>query len=174
MVLEDLLAVGLFYLLLGGLVAVLGQSENLVVILGLYVSVSTDRIDSLMLSPSPNWVAKDGGFFRVLSATYLPVLGLQLKHHGVLSLALLAIVHILDLLSALLGLDSVILGKGALVAGSAGVSQEMRSNRLDAALDSTRELANGLEVLIGTPTLGQGGKGKSDNLRSGSHCELLR
>lgn len=43
-VLEDLLAVGLLDLLLGGLVAVLGQAENLVVVLSLCVSVSTGRI----------------------------------------------------------------------------------------------------------------------------------
>lgn len=43
-VLEDLLAVGLLDLLLGGLVAVLGEAKNLVVVLSLCVSVSTGRI----------------------------------------------------------------------------------------------------------------------------------
>lgn len=53
--------------------------------------------------------------------SYLPVLGLTLKHHGVLRLADLPCILLLDVLSTLLGLDAVILGKGALVAGAAGV-----------------------------------------------------
>lgn len=103
------------------------------------------------------------------SPTYLPVLGLQLQQHRVLSLALLAIVEVLDLLGALLGLDPVVLGKGSLVTGSAGVGQEVRANRLDAALDSTRELADGLEVLFGAPALGESRQREGDNLRDGSH-----
>lgn len=70
--------------------------------------------------------------------TNLPVLGLALKHHGVLGLALVALIAILDLLGALLGLNAVILGKGALVAGSSGVGEEVRADRLDAALGGLR------------------------------------
>lgn len=86
-------------------------------------------------------------------ASYLPVLGLSLEHHGVLGLAHLALIGVLDLLGALLGLDAVILGKGALVTGTAGVGEEVRADGLDASLRGARELANGLEVLVCAPAL---------------------
>ena len=55
------------------------------------------------------------------SGSYLPVLGLALQHHGVLGLANLAIIVLLDAGGLLLGLDAIILGESALVAGTAGV-----------------------------------------------------
>lgn len=78
--------------------------------------------------------------------------------HGVLGLALFALIDILNLLGALLSLDAVILGESALVAGSSSVGEEVRSDGLDASLDSLRELANGLEVLLGAPSAGEGGQ----------------
>lgn len=52
---------------------------------------------------------------------------------------------------------------------SAGVGQEMRSNRLDAALDGAGELSDGLEVLFGAPALGESRQREGDDLRDGSH-----
>lgn len=92
-------------------------------------------------------------------STNLPVLGLTLKKHSILRLAHVALVIVLDLLGALLSLDAVILGKGALVAGSSGVGEEVRADRLDAALDSLRELAEGLEIFLGSPSAGKSGEG---------------
>lgn len=92
-------------------------------------------------------------------ASYLPVPGLELKQHRVLRLAHVTLITILNLFGALLGLDAIILGKGALVAGSSSVSEEMRTNRLDAALNSLGELANSLEVLLSAPVAGKRGKG---------------
>jgi hypothetical protein len=100
--------------------------------------------------------------------TNLPVLGLALKHHGVLGLALVALIAILDLLGALLGLDAVILGKGALVAGSSGVGEEVRANGLDAALCGLGQLADGLEVLLCGPSAREGGEGECHGSH-GSH-----
>lgn len=101
--------------------------------------------------------------------TNLPVLGITLEHHGVLGLADIAVVVLLDLLGALLGLDSVILGEGALVAGTAGVCQEVRADRLDCALRRALggELANRLEVFFGSPALREGRKRNSN--KSSSH-----
>lgn len=104
--------------------------------------------------------------------TYLPVLGLTLKHHGVLRLADVAVVVLLDVLGLLLGLDAVILGEGALVAGTAGMGQEVRANRLNGALGRAGSLADGLEVLLGRPALGEGGKRPLD-LGRGRHIRLL-
>lgn len=95
--------------------------------------------------------------------TNLPVLGLTLKHHGILRLADLAIVLLLDLLGALLGLDTVILGEGALVAGTTGVGEEVRADGLDGALRRGADLADGLEVLLGGPALGEDWERTGDN-----------
>lgn len=101
--------------------------------------------------------------------TYLPVLGLGLEHHGVLLFVLLAVVGGLGLLGILLGLDAVILRKGALVASTAGVGEEVRANRLNGALGGTRQLANGLEVLFGAPALRED-RQRQLNRGDGSHC----
>lgn len=87
--------------------------------------------------------------------SYLPILGIAGEHHWILRLADLSCIVILDLLDILLGLDAVILGKGTLVTGTAGVGEEVRTNRLDAALSCGRELANSLEVFFGRPALGK-------------------
>lgn len=105
---------------------------------------------------------------RIIVDIYLPVLGLALEHHRVLRLALIADVAILDVLGALLSLDTVILRESALVAGTAGVGEEVRSNRLDGSLSSLSELADGLEVLVGSPAAGKGGKGEGHSSH-GSH-----
>lgn len=99
---------------------------------------------------------------------HLPVLGLQLQHHGVLRLADVALVAILDLLGILLRLDAVVLGKGAVVARAARVGEEVRPDGLNAALRGARELADGLEVLVAAPARGQDGEGDGD-LRSRRH-----
>lgn len=46
--------------------------------------------------------------------------------------------------------------------GSASVSEEVRTNWLDAALGSCRELANGLEILLSRPSLGKDRERKVD------------
>ncbi|KAI6775053.1 hypothetical protein HG530_001811 [Fusarium avenaceum] len=115
----------------------------------------------LVLSGPPSVQQPNG----IKTATYLPVLSLTLEHHGILVLALVADITIFDVLGALLSLDAVILRECALVAGSSGVGKEVRSNRLDASLSSLRKLADGLEVLISSPTAGKSGKGEeSPNL----------
>lgn len=101
--------------------------------------------------------------------THLPVLGLALEHHGVFRLADFAVVEVLDLLGALLGLDAVILGEGALVAGTTGVGEEVRANGLDAALDSAGQLTNGLEILVGRPALREDWKRQLGG-GGGCHC----
>lgn len=83
---------------------------------------------------------------------YLPVLGLTLEHHGVLRLADLPGILLLDVLGTLLGLDAVILGEGALVAGAAGVCEEVRADGLDGALCGGGDLADRLEVLVSGPS----------------------
>lgn len=45
------------------------------------------------------------------------------------------------------------LGEGALVSASAGVGKIVRANRLECALYWLREMAYGLEVLIGAPAI---------------------
>lgn len=105
-------------------------------------------------------------------SAYLPVLGLALEHHGVFGLADLAIVDVLDLGSALLGLNAVILGEGALVAGTAGVGKEVRADRLDGALGSARDLANGLEVLVGVPAIGKAGEREIDGSNASHRCGI--
>lgn len=102
--------------------------------------------------------------------TYLPVLGLTLEHHGILGLADIAVVVLLDVLGLLLGLDAVILGEGALVAGTAGMGQEVRADGLDGALGRAGSLADGLEVLLGRPAFGKAEKRFLD-LGSGRHFE---
>lgn len=104
---------------------------------------------------------------------HLPVLGLELQQHGVLLLILLALVSVLGLLDALLSLDAVILGKGALVAGAAGMGEEVRADGLDAPLGGTRQLANGFEVLVGTPALSEG-RQRQFNRSDGSHDYRLK
>ena len=41
------------------------------------------------------------------------------------------------------------------MAGTAGVGEEVRADRLNASLDSTREGADGLEVFVSSPALGE-------------------
>ena len=52
---------------------------------------------------------------------------------------------------------------------SASVGKEVRAHGLNVALSSSREGANSLEVLLGTPARRQGGEGNIDNLNR-SHC----
>lgn len=146
-VLEDLLAVGALDLLLGGLVTVLGDTQDRVVVLLLCADV---------LSAARSLFKKGG------AVSYLPVLGFTLKHHRVLRLTDLARVLLLDVLGTLLGLDAVILGEGALVAGAAGVSEEVRANGLDRALGRGSDLADGLEVLVSGPSFWEDGQGSRD------------
>lgn len=101
-------------------------------------------------------------------APYLPVLGLALEQHRVLGLADLAVVGILDVLGLLLGLDPVVLGEGALVPGAAGVGEEVGAHGLDAALRGAREVADGLEVLLRGPALGED-RQRQRHCRYGSH-----
>jgi hypothetical protein len=139
-VLEDLLAVGTLDLVLSGLVSELGETEDLVVILRL----------------KTHGISKQFGFHRWGPRhIYLPVLGITLEHQRVLRLAVVFLVVLLDLLGGLLGLDAVILGEGALVAGTAGVGQEVRANGLDGALGRRGDGGDGLEVLLSRPSLGQ-------------------
>jgi len=84
--------------------------------------------------------------------THLPVLAVTLEHHGILRLADIALLVLLDLGGALLGLDAVILREGALVAGAAGMGEEVRANRLNHPLAGARDLANRLEILLGLPS----------------------
>lgn len=153
MVLENLLAVGLLDLVLSSPPAVLGDTKNLVVVLGLEVYALTKELKC------------------VLIITYLPVLGLTLKHHGVLRLALVADIAIFDILGALLGLDSVVLRESTLVTGPSSVGEEVRADRLDASLSSLRELANSLEVLLGSPAARKNGKGECHSSHR-SHCMI--
>lgn len=143
-VLEDLLAVGALDLLLGGLVTVLGEPEDGVVVLFLCDGCA---ISITVLCQR-----------RAVTLSYLPVLGLTLEHHGILRLADLACILLLDILSTLLGLDAVILGESALVTGAAGVGEEVRADGLDGALGRGGDLADGLEVLISGPSFGEDGQ----------------
>lgn len=95
-------------------------------------------------------------------SSYLPVLGFTLEHHGVLGLADLACILLLDVLGTLLGLDAIILGEGALVTGAAGVGEEVRADGLDGALGRGSDLADGLEVLISGPSFGEDGQRSGD------------
>lgn len=149
MVLEDLLAVGLLDLVLSSLPAILGDTENLVVILRLVYKVITGSM------VQPHWGV----------SSYLPVLGLSLEHHGVLGLANVAHITILNLARAFLGLNAIILGEGTLMTGSTSVSEEVRSHRLNAALYCLRELSDGLEILLSGPVAGQRGQRQ----HNGSH-----
>lgn len=96
-----------------------------------------------------------------------------MQHHGVLSLTLLTLIRILNLLGAFLRLDAIILGEGALVTSSAGVSQEMRTDRLNAALHAAGQLSDSLEVLLGAPSFGKDGQRQVIDLRNGSHCDVV-
>lgn len=93
--------------------------------------------------------------------SYLPVLGLTLQHHGVLGLADLAGILLLDVLGTLLSLDAVVLGEGTLVAGTTGVSEEVRADGLDCPLGRGGNLADGLEILLGGPSLWEDGQSAS-------------
>lgn len=90
--------------------------------------------------------------------SHLPVLGFALQHHGILGLALLALLVLLDLLGTFLSLDTIILGKGPLVSRSTGVGEEVRANGLDGSLDRGGDGADGLEVLLCGPARGQRGQ----------------
>ena len=50
------------------------------------------------------------------------------------------------------------------------MGKEVRAHGLNVALSSSREGANSLEVLLGTPARRQGGEGNVDNLNR-SHCK---
>lgn len=111
-----------------------------------------------------------------MEITNLPVLGLEGEGHGVLRLADVAVIVILDLLGALLGLYPIILGESALVASTAGVRKEVRTDRLDGALDGALfgDLADGFEILLSGPSLGEGGKRERDGGRHFPFCSVLR
>jgi hypothetical protein len=94
--------------------------------------------------------------------TNLPVLGLAKEHLRVLRLADLASVIVLGLLDVLLGLDTVILGEGALVSLSAGVCEKVRTDGLDAAASGRRDLTDGLEVLLGRPSFRESWQSQTD------------
>lgn len=53
------------------------------------------------------------------------------------------------------------------------MGEEVRANRLDASLGGTRQLANGLEVLVGTPALSEG-RQRQFNRSDGSHDYRLK
>ena len=57
------------------------------------------------------------------------------------------------------------------MAGTAGVGEEVRANGLDGSLDSLGQLANGLEILLGSPALWES-RDRARNLH-GSHCKLV-
>ena len=102
--------------------------------------------------------------------TYLPVLGISQEHRWVFGLADLSAVIVLDLLSVLLSLNTIIFGEGTLVTGSAGVREEVRTDGLNAALGSCRDAANCFEVLLSRPALRKDGERKVD-VCMGSHVE---
>lgn len=59
------------------------------------------------------------------------------------------------------------------MAGTAGVGEEVRANRLDAALHSIGQLADSFEVLVGAPAGGQDRQRQGDDVRNGSHfCNI--
>src|SRR4051794_35340911 len=103
-----------------------------------------------------------------VSPANLPVLGLALEHHGILRLADVAIVVLFDILGALLSLYPIILREGALVAGAAGVREEVRSDGLNRPLRRVVlcDLSEELEVLVGGPTLWEGRQRESNHFRS--------
>ena len=150
---KDLLAVGAFDLLLSGLVSVFRQTENGVVILALRMTIKFIQ------------VTKD-------QLTNLPILRISSEHHWVFRFADLAGIIILDLLGTFLCLDSIVLGKCALVASPTSMSEEMRSNGLDAALSRSRDAANGFKIFLGRPALREDRQWESD-LRMGGHGNYL-
>lgn len=99
---------------------------------------------------------------RARSETYLPVLGIANEHAGVLGLAELSLIFILGLLDVLLGLDTVVLGEGALVSSSTGVCEEVWADRLDVAAGGRRDGADRLEVLLGRPSFSKGWQSQAD------------
>lgn len=134
---KDLLAMGALDLVLGSLEAVFRKTKNSVVILSLSkYSVSERNIECS-------------------KPTYLPVLGLSLKHDRVLWFTDLAIVQVLDLLHIFRSLDALILGEGALMSLSAGMCQEVWANRFDFAEDGSGERAYGFKVFLTRPALWQ-------------------
>lgn len=114
--------------------------------------------------------------------TNLPVPGLTLQNHGVFNVTEVIFLGLLDILNFLLSHNSVILRECTVVTllyeaktmskkkqlarqsddawgGSqetyaTGMSKEMRANRLDVALVSGGQGADGLEVLFGLPASG--------------------
>jgi hypothetical protein len=100
----------------------------------------------------------------------LPVLALALEHHGVLVLADLAGVLVLDLLDGVGGLDALILGESTLVSLSAGVGEEVRADGLDGAVLRGRDAGDGLEVLLSGPVAGERREGRG-NL-NGCHVDV--
>lgn len=109
---------------------------------------------------------------------YLPVLGLTLQHQRVLRLVNIIGILLLDALDICLGLDAVVFGESALVTllhgrvsidvewlgdietYSAGIGQEVWANRLNVAVVGFAQLADGLEVLLASPALGQDREGE--------------
>jgi hypothetical protein len=106
--------------------------------------------------------------WKLGSRTYLPVLGISQEHRWVFRLADLTSIIVLHLLGVFLSLNAIIFGEGALVTGSAGVGEEVRTNGLDAALGSCGEAANCFEVLLYRPSLREDGERKVD-VCVGSH-----
>jgi hypothetical protein len=94
--------------------------------------------------------------------TYLPVLGISGKHHGVFRLADLARIVILNLLDNLFGLDAVIFREGSLVTSSAGMGEEVWADWLNATLGGLGKVTKDLEVLLGLPTRRKGGERNTD------------
>lgn len=135
MMTEDLLAVGALDLFLSGSVSVLGQTENGVVI--------------LLLSNRYQYVVD---IKKTTAQTNLPVLCIPSKHHWVLCLADFSIVNIFDFLHILSSLDALIFRESALVSLSPGVGEEMLTDRLDFAVNRCRELTEGFEILLASPT----------------------
>ena len=121
---------------------------------------------------------------------HLPVLSLTLQQQRVLGLVNVIGVVLLDALDIGLCLDAVVFGEGALVSllqkepslvmhtnvvnsetYSAGIGQEVRANRLNIAVVCLAQLADGFEVLLTSPALGQDGQWQR-NLHV-RHCARL-
>lgn len=98
MMLEDLFAVSFLDLLIGSLVAVLGETENGVVILVL--------LNQLV----GTWIPET--FIHQDRIEYLPIFRIPLKKKRRFRLADLAGIVVLDVLYVLGSLDTIIFGKG--------------------------------------------------------------
>lgn len=149
--LENLLAVGTLNLLFSGLVAVLGDTEDGVVILLLCIS----------LASSP-WLQ------RSVESTYLPLLSISLQHHWILGLADLAVILILNLLDILSGLNALILRERALEALSASVGKEVSANGLNGTVNWAGKAGDSFEIFFCGPARRQD-RQRECNLSGGRH-----